>query len=169
MKLSWNYKTKRSFMATTKRQAAKGVSCLFVRIDRRTGIKLYSSKVDRDTTYLRQKHAHEHGIAPALGDKFRITKKEHPKLYAAVEKYLKRKCPGDWYYRKHRMACYGYVTQAASMPRKGLSDDQYYDLCDTMGAIGYTTGDLGRYRNVGLIGKKPVCIDFDPVSMGTRY
>lgn len=126
----------------------KGVSAKFTPIDDKWGIKIFVSEFNRDYTYNGQKLAHQHGLAPEIGEKFEV------------------EIDGC----KH----YGYITECIVMTvrelfnddymdctRSGFYDtDEYINLMKALRNIGISTCDM-HWANVGWMpDDRFVAIDF---------
>lgn len=144
---------------TKQYKIARGSFCLFIAINKEIGIKVYINKRSRDRAYRNQARAAKHGVGPAVGGKFDITN-------AASSEALHITKYGHYMWRRKRAPFYGYLTQIAQIPPDGISDEQFCTLVAKMRGLGFNTGDLRETHNTGLVHGEPVCIDFDPVSMG---
>ena len=138
-----------------KRHAKFGISCVYFELSPRVGAKIYTSEKIRDKTHDKQVHAAKHGLAPQSGDKFQL------------ECFWVGHNPCSKPDIRYKML-YGYLTQNVSIQypnkaRKASFDDEIWDLTMSLDAIGIINQDL-CYSNVGFIGNKMVCIDFDYVS-----
>lgn len=116
-----------------------GSVCLFIPLDKSTGIKLYSDKSDRAYSYNRQKKAAEIKIGPEVGDKFELTVP----------------CMAT-YSLNNTKKFYGFFTQRAQDVGR-LNPTEKLEKGMTL--LGFRTYDLHR-QNIGRIGKRVVCIDF---------
>lgn len=134
-----------------------GASCVFLKINQRVGVKLYDSWSTRDHCWKIQKTAYQHGLGPRVGSKFFmnqlaiIAPTEDEARQLVVEKI------------------FGYVTEVAKVIPWSVEIDDLLlrrlqvSLWDA--GIDYTDMHQG---NVGYIGKKLVCIDFDNYSCRLR-
>lgn len=59
---------------------------------------------------------------------------------------------------------FGYVTEHANTVDT-LTDEQFEKLTDQIETVGWSIGDLEPNVNVGLIGNKPVLIDYDDCTL----
>lgn len=59
---------------------------------------------------------------------------------------------------------FGYVTEHANT-MDTLTDEQFEKLTDQIEMVGWSIGDLEPNVNVGLIGNKPVLIDYDDCTL----
>ncbi len=59
---------------------------------------------------------------------------------------------------------FGYVTEHANTVDT-LTDEQFEKLTDQIEMVGWSIGDLEPNVNVGLIGNKPVLIDYDDCTL----
>lgn len=128
------------------RGAKYGSMCMFVRISKTRGVKLYNTRRERDYAYKLQKKAYKAGVGPKVYDCFKL------------EDYLYSKSEGGYYK-------YGYKTQIANVRIVPDDDSRMVDLVNTMAMYGFETGDV-CWPNTGFIGKRLVCIDFDMGSHG---
>ena len=55
-------------------ESASGVSCIFFRLTPKVGVKVYRTANRRDHCYGLQKIAAKHGLAPAVGNKIKLSK-----------------------------------------------------------------------------------------------
>lgn len=131
----------------------RGISCIFVPLDSKWAIKLFTYNSERDETYKRQKLAAKHNLGPKVGDTVDL--------------------PISSIYR------YGYVTEiitpltTMSSYDSNISDekieewerleDEYYNaimqICDDLQEIGISFGDC-HAGNVGWKNGKLMCLDF---------
>jgi hypothetical protein len=144
--LKWNENKRLQLVDVIKRRkrARAGVSCSYLLLSTKIGAKIYQTKQMRDATHRKQLYASEFGLAPLAGDCFSL---ECISIYESNVSY--------------RMV-YGYLTQNAVVP-KYLSFDDEFDLKYQLRDIGIRTNDLCS-KNVGYLGKRLVCIDFDSCS-----
>jgi hypothetical protein len=130
---------------------SSGCSAKFIRIDDKSGIKYYESKLMRDFTYKIQKRAHKYGVAPKVGSKFTTT------------------IDGD--------KVYGYITETIMYTHKEqyLKDiirsvrekdvPGYYELINILENKVKITIDDMHWANIGwLPNGQLVAIDFSEVS-----
>jgi hypothetical protein len=131
---------------------------LFVPLNNRKGIKLYRDKEIRDFSYKGQNKAFKLGLGPKTYGKFKL---EFPEvMFVYSEHHGEPGCDFKTYY--------GYITQLAKEP-SGKFDKRTYTaaqkLTDKLVANGFADWDVGYTSNVGWVGNKLVCIDFDPITM----
>lgn len=126
-----------------------GASCVFVRLSSEVGLKFYSSKSERNFAYRLQQRAAKLGIGPLVYGKV--------DLADGIEIRIKK--IGYWC---DKFIQYGYLTQIAKQKR--VSYAAFNTLGRKMRKHGFCTADVCD-ANVGFIGKKLVCIDFDMGSM----
>lgn len=133
-----------------------GAECVFIRVNRTEGIKIYPSKICANFAIKRQRQAYKYGIAPKV-----LSKVE--KCFFDIKAYLD---VGDEY-------CYFYKTQVAKKIDKNLarrmnstSDIKYFEKLKEMDKIrlafkklGWSQGDF-HSDNLGKINGKMVVIDF---------
>lgn len=109
----------------------KGNNCIFVPFKKNVGAKLYYFKSERNSSFFNQKHAHDLGMGPKVGDKFEI------------------------FFNDEILYC--YLTQIAGKISSAINIDevkkQYEDLK-------MDVSDL-HFDNLGIIRKKIVVVDFD--------
>ncbi|MFN0318537.1 MAG: hypothetical protein ACKVQA_26220, partial [Burkholderiales bacterium] len=132
-----------------------GCECIFVKLNKEIGLKLYSSKKERNHAFLLQKKAFEHELSPPVFGRlsipgFVIIVTEFD--YADIIPLTKGKI-------------YGYTTGLANKPRVGSTLDHRIDILEEkLTAAGLCWYDL-HDENVGYYKNKLVAIDFGPVSM----
>jgi hypothetical protein len=130
-----------------------GVSTMYTSITDWVGIKLFPNLNDRDFAYYHQRHFHKEGIAPRTGGRFTLNN-EGIKAPLDLKFFASKKI-------------YGYITERAKI--KTLSEDEVEYIHSVLLASGAETYDVTTMVNVGrLRTDRPVCIDFDPVTMGAR-
>jgi hypothetical protein len=132
-----------------------GCECIFVKLNKEIGLKLYSSKKERNHAFLLQKKAFQHGLSPPAFERLSIpgfTIIVNNFDYADIIPLTKGKV-------------YGYTTGLANKPRVGPLLDQRIDtLGEKLSEAGLYWYDL-HDENVGYYKNKLVAIDFGPVSM----
>lgn len=165
--MKWNNQTKLAFSKTRGRKVASGLSCLFIKLSPKIGVKIFWTATERDYAYKAQQFASRYGLGPRVGDKLRISTKDK-KLFIALKSYRNKEEPSSWWNSRRKTALYGYMTQVASIPKKGLTDVEHEKLCNKLELHGFETCDM-HDENVGRINGKAVCIDFDPVTMGAGW
>lgn len=164
--MKWNNQTKLAFSKTRGRKVASGISCLFVRLSPKIGVKIFWTAAERNYAYKAQQFASKYGLGPRVGDKLTISARDK-KLFLALKDYRHKTEPTNWW-NGRKATLYGYITQVASIPQKGLTDKEHEKLCHKLELHGFATCDMHEY-NVGRINGKAVCIDFDPVTMGAGW
>lgn len=151
-RLKWSQQSKKFFLDAIRNCKAKappsGISCIFLKLNDFVGAKLYCSKVSRDKAHRMQSHAANYGLAPLSGECF-----DH-EFYYMQHKYE------DAEVRYNKV--YGYLTEFAHVP-KHISHEEIGALKRGLYNIGLVNDDLFA-KNVGFVGNKLVCIDFDFVS-----
>lgn len=132
-----------TMMNLNTKKAKFGCCCMFVPLDSKRGVKLYTSKEERDISYFRQKKASKLGLGPKVFKRFSYRE--------PIEVIFQ----------------YGYVTEVAKQGRLIWNDynPKLVKLKNKLEYHGFDTGDVIG-PNIGYIGKKLVCIDFDEGSMG---
>ncbi len=150
--LKWTAEKQQRLMSViqyNRRQAKFGISCVYFALSKNIGVKLYSTQKERDKTHEKQAHAAKYKLAPAAGEcfSFQCFWIGHNPCSAPDVRYK---------------VIYGYLTQNATMPPKRDRTD-LYPLELRLRQIGLVNDDLCNY-NVGYIGKRLVCIDFDNCS-----
>lgn len=130
-------------------ETPKGQACRFIPMEE-FGVKLYGrNEESAKSSYVEQTSAYAKGVAPAVGDYFRIRLRLGP---------------------KEEFSVFGYLTEMATGIGEVFDAEDYYmsatyqELCSRMADAGYSTGDL-HGGNFGWVGGKLVCIDFDAVSL----
>lgn len=161
MNLLWT-KTKQRRVADLRViNTGTGCSCFFLRTSPKTGIKIYCNARDRDFAYKNQIRAEKAGIAPLVGEKFKIT--GNGMISRVVQIIGREVMRYDW--KSHKPPFYGYVTEAIEIPKNGISEQQLQDLKSKMSQLNLSTFDINSRHNVGLKNGVAVCYDFDRVSM----
>ena len=122
-----------------------GQCCTFVQLTKKVGVKMFKYKYERTFSLRKQRVANRLGFGPAVGDSFEI------------------RMDGVNY------ACY-FTEVAITQDMEEIWDRPSYDkdirvLNDFMEKYKFDVGDLYSEGNVGYLGNKLVCVDFDPVSM----
>ena len=155
--LKWTPDKEKQLMLAIQKNRKKakfGISCIYFALSKTVGVKLYHSEKERDKTCDKQYLASKHGLAPIVGDRFSFNCFwiEHSACSAPNIKYR---------------VVHGYLTQNAVLPSTRWSCHKFYpfevELESKLRKIGLLHRDL-HFGNVGFIGKKLVCIDFDQVS-----
>lgn len=146
--------------AIDKHGVLSGAACHFVQISATKGVKLYHQRSVRDFAMREQAKAHKFKLAPKVYNKVAY-RGACPLDYCDVE------CDNpvgddDW----SDKTLYGYVTQVAKVkPAWGPKFDlDLGKLHANMKRNGWATNDVYG-TNVGYIGKRMVCIDFDGWTM----
>ena len=127
--------------------ASSGCSCVYFPISKLIGVKIYQSKRERDSTHSKQLYASKFGLAPLVGDQFSFN---CINVHHDMQQHVTYK------------TVYGYLTQNVQVPKR-LCEKLQYKLQEELEQIGLINDDL-YYGNVGWIGNRLVCIDFDPCS-----
>lgn len=144
-----------------------GIECVFIKINDKWAIKLYSSRELRDSCYYWQKLAAENDLGPDVGEKF--------DLKDCDIRYTQFDYPNDEDYIPE----YGYITEIVEV----IADQSDYDcwedwredirrvedtkeyqdefefLCSKLEKIDFQTSDLFG-GNIGYKNGKMICIDF---------
>lgn len=148
--LKWTEKKRQQFIESIQKHKEKrvqsGVSCMYFPLSKTVGAKVYQTLRGRNSARDKQIYVAKFGMAPLVGDSF-----SYESIYFDL-------CYGRVKYK----VVYGYLTQNAIVPRDLSEDDEYY-LYDRLRAIGIVNHDLVP-SNVGYIGQRLVCIDFDTCS-----
>lgn len=121
-----------------------GAECVFVRLSDKLGLKLYSTRRQRDYAYRTQKLAAKYGIGPDVKCLAKSEGLVHP--------------------HSGTLCKWGYITELVEI--RQLSYQEFDQLVALMEEIGLSTIDLATCANVGIKNGKPVCIDFGVDSMG---
>lgn len=125
-------------------KASSGLSCHFIPIDKKMGIKLYSTKEERDFAYKNQKKYYKKGIAPNTFGKINLDRR--------ITLFVNKR--------------FGYFTQRATkVERLSLKEFKYLEKKLKKLKLTNFADDIDYDHNVGKIGRKTVCIDFDQVSL----
>lgn len=146
-----SYQTMRKQILENITQAQFGCSCMFVPIERGKAAKVYRTKGERNYAAKKQRLAFKLGFGPKVYKSFDLSRG----IRAGTSAYA----PKGSVYR------YGYVTQIATCVHR-------YDGSPTlerkMHKHKFSTYDL-HGGNIGRIGRRLVCIDFDRCSVGAFY
>lgn len=137
-------------LSKTKRTKS-GASCAYVQWTKYVGLKMYSTKHERDTCYRLQRRAENADLGPRTGKKFEF------EVFECVSDDSWSSAPVPRFVK-----VYCYWTEHLNQPR-GVSYKREQELEDALLKIGIDHHDMAR-RNLGLRGKKLVCIDFDTCS-----
>ena len=155
--LKWNKTRREEFIRVIKRDSYKqpkfGVSCIFVKLNKVVGVKVYATARERNRCHKVQTLAATHGAAPAVGDafEFECCMLDH---FVDDEKLGYR---AEITYRK----VFCYLTQVAELHRgKTPSIKNILALEYKLYKAGLVHDDLHR-GNIGYVNNKMVCIDFD--------
>lgn len=147
-----------------------GCCCTFVKLTDITGVKLYEKEATRDFAHEQQVLAHRWRIGPLAGQKFEITdpvllqrlmKSHRLRRYEFVDDPTSR--DGRTRIEHPLTKVYGYITQVVRVVLVSERDEELLER--RMRKHGFSTGDVCSGHNIGKIGKRVVCFDFDPVSM----
>jgi hypothetical protein len=130
-----------------KNKTPSGVSCTFIPWTKYTGLKMFSSKRQRDHSYKGQSAAASYKLAPKVGDKVSVT--------------LLTAC-GYGAPNPEFQEFYGFFTETAKVAPRGASRHESRLVAD-LSEIGIEHHDL-HVDNIGKIGKRFVAIDFDSCS-----
>lgn len=145
-----------------KKDVKFGISCVYFALNTKVGAKMYASEKTRDQAYKKQAHAYQYKLAPQVGDCF------------SFDCFWIGHNPCSLPDLKHKVI-YGYMTQNAEVYKnkrfcslgeqlsKSAFNSQMWDLERNLKEIGIVNEDI-HSENVGFIGKRMVCIDFDDVS-----
>jgi len=142
-------------LKSTKKRS--GVSCTYLRWSKQTGLKLYMTKQERDRCAKAQAFAEGYKLAPKAGPSVEIEL-----IQCLVRDDLWDKSP-EFSTRK----IYGYFTQHAPGVTGRTPWRRIELLEEQLSRIGIDNHDLCP-NNVGLVGKRLVCIDFDSASCSIR-
>ena len=132
-----------------------GVSCLFIALNSKVGVKLFPAKFNRDFSLKWQKKLFKKGIAPETGKAF-VFRLDWP--------FCSEQDGRVSFLGFQTMKLYGFFTQNANIHFK--NKDKLCDiLYESAEAKGFIWEDC-HTGNIGMIGKKLVIIDTDPISLG---
>lgn len=156
--MKWTPSKKQQLMEAIqyrKKEAKAGISCVYFALSKTVGAKIYTSGKIRDEAYRKQAHAARYHLAPQVGDCF------------SFECFWIGHNPCSIPDLRHKIV-HGYLTQNARLElskrdRKATFNEEMWDLEMDLREIGIVNEDLGP-NNVGFIGNRMVCIDFDYVS-----
>lgn len=73
-----------------------GTECFFVPIDKKWGVKVYSSRGNRDHAYLVQQKLSKHKLAPPVGAKFSLGDDKHCYITRIVQVVINDPKIEDW-------------------------------------------------------------------------
>jgi hypothetical protein len=152
-----NKELKRKILLTLlDKRPPNGVSCCFISIDTKVGMKLFPSCKDRNFALKRQKELAIKKLAPRAGRSFTFTF-----MWPYKEENRDNE---DWGFLFEPLKLYGFFTQEAKTNfkyKESYIDDMETKLCKA----GIDYSDV-HGENIGFIGKRLVIIDTDPVSFG---
>ena len=142
---------------------AYGCDAMFLRINKNWGFKLFSTEKDRDKNYDRQNLAHEHGAAPAVGEKMFVTLPDNNSYYGFITE-----CIVETYYDRHISEFDMYKDKEyanSELEEQMFRDDEYNNL---MEILDDTTGSFDMHcQNVGYMPDgRMVAIDFSRSNHG---
>jgi hypothetical protein len=130
-----------------------GIECMFVRMTKTSGIKIFPTLRSAKTSFRRQKLAAKHGLAP----------KTFSKTIRGIDiGNLRRYDRDEDVFYMYKIGFY-YVTEVASDVGKYVPTSQINRLDKGLRKIGLKGGDL-HFHNVGKVQGKWVCIDFGAIS-----
>lgn len=127
-------------------QWGEGAECTFIRVDKISGLKLYTTKEEAQSAIRKQRKAHKHGIGP--------------EAFGKVEPYWLTYRDGSINQE------YGYLTEYAKpigRKHRGIYNKKVNELENKMFKIGLRSYDIA-HRNCGIIKGKLVCVDFGDLS-----
>jgi hypothetical protein len=149
MNLDWTKSKQRivkDLLYTTKYES--GISTLYTDITDWVGIKLFTNKIDRDFAFCHQRFFHKQGI----GGRFSLDNKGKIDAPISLRFYCASKI-------------YGYITEKAKIVK--ITKKETDRILKTFEHHDISCLDVSPDHNVGrLRTNKPVCIDFDPKTMG---
>ena len=132
---------------TVFQKSRSGAECIYIRVTKTTGVKIFACREDAEYSISRQRKAHKIGIGP--------------EVLSPVHKCGIKGLPEFEDYTK--AFAYFYITEVASGVGKRVTDEVVYRLEDMLESIGLGQNDLHE-DNIGRINGKPVVIDFGPAS-----
>lgn len=155
----WPKFSKQSFWRKIKatKKTPSGVSCAYLQWTKYAGLKMFSDKKSMNQSFRGQKRAAKHSLAPKVGEKIVIdviTFSQDPE--AASWDIVDAPIP-----RKIKLYC--FFTESAQKIGRRVPFSKKSVLDKTLQKIGIYHDDLHRW-NMGYVGKKLVCIDFDDAS-----
>lgn len=161
--LQWNNSTKALLLGQLMKQQGirYGANCVFVPISKTVGVKLYTNAENRDYSYHNQKRASKDGLGPQVGGRFRF-----PGFFIVPKGEIEAEANAPEIDEFMLEMYYGYVTQRARAAGY-IYSDELQKLKSSMVAKGFSDYDLLDF-NLGRIGKRLVCIDFDMNSHVSR-
>ena len=127
-------------------ETPSGVSCSYLQWTQKVGLKLFTSKRERDHSLRGQKLAAKHDLAPLTGEKVDL-------------EILS--CEPDGAPHPHMRKLYGFFTQTAKIGAISWGEEEM--LSEALSDIGVMHHDL-HLNNTGKLGKRIVAIDFDTCS-----
>ena len=140
------------------RKVPSGVSCSYLQWTKHVGFKMFFDAQMMKAARRRQKKAAKHGLAPKVGDMVTI------KVFSFESR------SGTWGYECNaplpmKKKIYCYFTQTATKIGKVVPHKKIMKLEYALFDINIVQSDL-HFHNMGYLGKKLVCIDFDDISCG---
>lgn len=136
------------------KEYSSGAECVFIKLNKQIGLKLYSSKFERNYAFRKQKQLIYYELAPPVYSKvcipgFSIIKKSY-----------------STYLKPSNKKIYGYTTEIVSLAN--IESERFYSqfkkLSTKLDSIGLDCFDFHE-GNVGYYKHKLVFIDFGPLSM----
>jgi hypothetical protein len=129
-----------------------GVSCSFIKLNDRWGIKKYYDKEKRNDNYKRQRHMASVGLAPKVGPKFHF---EDMDIYCYVSEAVQVLIEAEsvvinWEKREREHRAIYDSIEIMGWIRKAVND---------MMVAGYQMTDT-HAANFGILGNRVICIDF---------
>jgi hypothetical protein len=136
-------------MHAKRRRWKSGGRCLFFKLNRLIGAKLYRKRDERDFAVMSQQRALESHFAPRLGGTFEV----HMPF---VSRY-------GWASETQHCCLYGYLSELAYVGNGHWESEELSRLHAKMEEAGFSTSDA-EWQNVGRIDGRLVCVDFDKES-----
>lgn len=131
-----------------------GCECIFLKLNKDIGLKLYSSKKERNHAFVLQRKAATIGLAPPV----------YARLSIPGFMIVTNECDYADLMPVNTGKIYGYTTAIARKVGPNYSEQKLEDLSRELDANGFYMCDM-HDENVGYYNKRLVAIDFGPVSM----
>jgi hypothetical protein len=161
---NWNSKSLKLMMEKLRYRKC-GCSCVYVKLSVMSGVKLYTNRRTRDFAYNEQMRAYGVKLGPMVGQTFEITDPLVLKRLVNTEVLAHYACDSLGFRTRFPLKkVYGYITQHVRVVDIGNRKEK--NLLDCLRLNNFDTFDVYAGHNTGLINKRAVCFDFDPMTMG---
>ena len=145
-----------------------GVSCVFIKLNKKVGLKLYYDEAERNYAYKMQQNAAKHGLGPdtyGLVDNISVSKIEQLEEWPQSDENI------GWY-------SYGYLTEIVETHDKFRTarGEEFLDLFHKeiltleadLDKIGFAFWDQ-KPENCGIKNHRLICIDFGDLDSRGEY